>query len=480
MERLKTLDTEFLHLEDGIAHMHIAGACIFPGPAPSFDELVGLVAAKMHLIPQYRQRVRRVPLELGRPIWADDPHFDLCYHVRHTALPAPGDDVTFRRLVGRLMSQPLDRERPLWETWLVEGLEGDRWAAVFKVHHSMVDGIAGVGLLTVLLDLDPETEVTDPVPWQPEPEPDSVAKVLDAWKGLAEDVIGGVDQIAHAVVSPSEATRTARRTVRGLTRFVRNLGGTPPSSIDGSIGPHRSWAHAEAALDDIKAVRRVYGGTVNDAVLAAVSGGYRELLLSRGEDPDETVVRSLVPVSTRREDGQGRVDNRVSAILYELPVGIDDPVERLLAVQAQMGEHKQSNMAEAGEVVTSVGDLVPPVLIGSISRAVTRVMRQLPQRTINTVTTNVPGPQFPLYCLGREMLDYLPYVPIFHGVRVATAILSYNGRVFFGVTGDFESAPDVDVLADGTAAAVGELRARAQRAEHPRPPKSRRARSKRP
>jgi WS/DGAT/MGAT family acyltransferase len=306
--------------------------------------------------------------------------------------------------------------------------------------------------------------VAEPVPWYPQPEPDSVEKVVDAWKGLAEDAIRGVGQVGRALVDPSEAGRTARRTVRGLTRFVKSLGGTPSSSIDGSIGPHRAWAHSEVGLDDIKAVRKAFGGTVNDTVLAAVSGGYRDLLRSRGDDPDVAVVRSLVPVSTRREDGEGRVDNRVSAILYELPVHIEDPVERLMVVQAQMGEHKQSNMAEAGEVVTAVGDLVPPVLIGSISRAITRLLRQVPQRSISTVTTNVPGPQFPLYCLGREMLEYLPYVPIFHGVRVATAILSYNGRVFFGVTGDFETTPDVDVLATGTAAAVGELRSRAEAA----------------
>jgi WS/DGAT/MGAT family acyltransferase len=465
VERLKTLDTEFLHVEDGIAHMHIAGACVFADPPPTYDEFFGLIAGKMHLIPQYRQRVRPVPVELGRPVWADDPHFDLHYHVRHTALPAPGDDAALRRLMGRLMSQPLDRERPLWEAWLVEGLEGGRWAGVFKVHHSMVDGIAGVALLTVLLDLFPDAQVLEPEPWTPEPEPDALEKVVDAWKGLAADAGGALAQVGRAVTDPADAARTARRTVRGIGRLLGSLGGTPPSSIDGAIGPHRAWAHASADLAAIKTIRRVFGGTVNDVVLAAVSGGYRDLLIAHGDDPDTAVVRSLVPVSTRREDGEGRVDNRVSAILATLPVEMADPVDRLMAVQAQMGEHKQSHMAEAGEVVTSVGDLVPPVLIGSVSRAVTRVLRELPQRSITTVTTNVPGPQFPLYCLGREMLEYRPYVPIFHGVRVATAILSYNGRVFFGVTGDYESTPDVDVLALGAAAAVNELLARAEHAE---------------
>lgn len=462
VERLKTLDAEFLHLEDGIAHMHIAGACIFPNPAPSFDELMALVLGKMDMIPQYRQRVRPVPFELGRPVWADDPYFDISYHLRHTALPAPGDDATFRRLVGRLMSQPLDRDRPLWEVWLVEGLAGDRWAAVFKVHHSMVDGIAGVGLLTVLLDLVADAEVPDPQPWSPAPEPTSTELVADAWGGLADDVMETVRGIGRSITEPSSAVRNVRRTTRGLTRFAQNLGGTPASSIDGTIGPHRAWAHSSADLDDVKTVRRALGGTVNDVVLAAVSGGYRDLLRKRGDDPDTTVIRSLVPVSTRSEDARGRVDNRVSAILYELPVSIEDPVRRLEAVKAQMGEHKESHMAKAGEMVTTVGDLVPPILIGSVTRAVTRVLRQNPQRSINTVTTNVPGPQFPLYCLGREMLEYLPYVPIFHGIRVSTGILSYNGRLFLGVTGDFESTPDVQVLADGTARAIDELLAAAR------------------
>ena len=185
MDRLRTLDAEFLHIEDGIAHMHIAGGCVFADPPPTYDEVVGLIAGKLHQIPRYRQRVRSVPLELGRPVWADDPHFDIHYHVRRTALPAPGGEAEFDHLMGRLMSQPLDRARPLWEAWLVEGLEGDRWAMIFKVHHCMVDGIAGVELLTVLLDVEPDAEVHDPQPWSPQPEPNGLAKVIDAWTGLA-------------------------------------------------------------------------------------------------------------------------------------------------------------------------------------------------------------------------------------------------------------------------------------------------------
>ncbi len=457
MERLSALDAEFLHIEDGVGHMHIAGACTFDDPPPSLGELLDLVASKLHRIPRYRQRVRSVPLDLGRPVWADDPHFELGYHVRHTALPAPGDDATFRNLMGRLMSQPLDRARPLWETWLVEGLHGGRWALVFKVHHCMVDGVAGVGLLAELLDLERETSLEEPVPWAPEPEPSGASKVLDAWQGAIEDVTHTVSQVPRLVTRPQAALREALDTGRGLVRAATSLRSAQPRSLGGDIGPHRVWSHSEATLADVKRVRLRFGGTVNDVVLAAVSGGFRELLVARGEDPEQTVVRSLVPVSTRHEDQRGVTTNRVSMLLYELPVHVADPVERLQLVTEQVAELKASHMAEAGDAVTRLGDLAPPMLMSSVSRLVVRAMHRLPQRSVNTVTTNVPGPQFPLYCLGRRMTGYWPYVPIAPGVRLGTAILSYDGVLSFGFTGDRATAPDVDVLARSTTGAVAEL-----------------------
>ena len=442
--------------------MHIAGACVFADPPPSFDDVGRLVAAKLHLIPRYRQRVRDVPFELGRPVWVDDPHFDLGYHLRHTALPTPGDDAAFCRLMGRLMSLPLDRERPLWETWLVEGLEGGRWALVFKIHHCMVDGVAGVELLGVLLDAEPDTTVTAPEPWEPRPEPRGAAKVLDAWGGLVTDAVATVRALTRAVTHPAGAIRSAVGAARGLARFAGDLGATPPLSIEGTIGPHRAWAHSSASLDDVRTIRAAFGGTINDVVLAAVSGGYRELLISRDEDADHAVVRSGVPVSMRHDDGRGVPDNRVSILLYDLPVQVADPVERLELVHEQMTELKASHMAEAGEAVTTIGNLAPPMVVGPLSRLAIRAMHQLPQRSVNTITTNVPGPQFPLYCLGREMLEYRPFVPISHGIRVSTAILSYNGRLYFGITGDYETAPDVDVLASATARGIELLHQRAR------------------
>ena len=300
MDRLSVLDAEFLHLEDGIAHLHIAGVSVFEGPPPPADRVEQLLGAKLDRIPRYRQRVRSVPFELGRPVWVDDPHFNLSYHVRRTALPAPGGDAELCALMARLMSQPLDRARPLWETWVVEGLSDNRWALICKVHHCMVDGISGVDLLTVLLDVQRDTDIPEFEPWTPAPPPSGLAVVLDAWGGLA----GRPRRRSRGGrLRPSETGRTRSRAAQtpapGLVGFGRHLAATAPLSIEGTIGPHRVWAHASAAIDDVRAIRAAFDGTLNDVVLAAVAGGYRELLLSRGEDADDAVVRTLVPVSLR-------------------------------------------------------------------------------------------------------------------------------------------------------------------------------------
>jgi diacylglycerol O-acyltransferase len=457
VDRLSLLDAEFLHVEDDVTHMHIAGVSTFEGPSPGVEGVMALLSSKLHLIPRYRQRVRSVPLELGRPIWVDDPYFNLGYHVRHTALPAPGDDDQLCRLMGRLMSQRLDRDRPLWEAWVVEGLEGNRWALISKVHHCMVDGVSGVDLLTVLLDAEPDRALDEPVPWSPQPEPSGAARVVDAWGGLAADTGRLAGRIFSGLKDPLGTARSALHTGSGLIDMGRHLGSTPPLSIEGTIGPHRRWAHSSVSLADVRAIRGAYPCTVNDVVLAAVAHGYRQLLLSRGEDVDRAIVRTLVPVSVRGADAHGVPDNRVSAILYELPVGVRDPMVRLAVVHRQMGDLKESGMAEAGEAVTSLGALAPPMVVGNVSRLAARVMHQLPQRSVNTVTTNVPGPQYPLYCLGREMLTHLPFVPITEGVRVGTAILSYNGALAFGITGDYDSAADIGVLARAIPTGVAEL-----------------------
>jgi diacylglycerol O-acyltransferase / wax synthase len=265
------------------------------------------------------------------------------------------------------------------------------------------------------------------------------------------------------VASPYEQLRVARRVVRaprraltevwdtaaGMWSYAGRLRPTASMSLAGSIGPHRRWTWASAELDDVKTIRRAFGGTVNDVILAAITGGLRELLLARGESVGRLVVRSLVPVSIRSDAERGEYNNRVSAMFADLPVAIDDPVARFAAVRAQMEALKGSHQTVAGEALNALGAVTPFGPIALAERAVMRVLRSVPQHSINTVTTNVPGPQYPLYLAGREMLEYLPFVPISHGVRVGVAIVSYNGRIAFGVTGDYDSAPDIDILAHG-------------------------------
>lgn len=456
MERMSPLDAAFLHIEDDVNHMHIASCAIFEGPAPDYERVVELFRGKLPLVPRYRQRVRFVPGEIGRPVWVDDPHFRLDYHIRHTALPPPGTDADLRRLMGRLMSQQLDRNRPLWETWVVEGLDGDRWALISKVHHCMVDGISGTDLMAVVLDATPDG--CDPVAddWRPAPEPSDADLVRDA--------------LAENLVSPYEMARWVRSRMRGPKRiatgvadFVEGLRAMGESlrpnvelPIEGTIGPHRTWSWARTTIDDVKRVRTAHGGTVNDVVLSVVTKGFRELLLGRGVVLDGVVLHTLVPVSVRTEDDH-TYNNQVSAMIAQLPVGIEDPLERLHAIRAQMSGLKESHQAVAGNVLADLAGFAPPVLLSVGLRSAWSLMRRMPQRSVNTVTTNVPGPQVPLYACGREMLEYFPFVPVSQGLRTGVAILSYNRKIAFGVTGDWDSVPDVDVLAAGIEAGMAEL-----------------------
>ena len=456
MDRMSPLDATFLHIEDGVNHMHIASCGIFEGPAPAYDDLVELFRGKLPLVPRYRQRVRFVPGGVGRPVWVDDPHFRLDYHVRHTALPPPGSRDDLRNLMGRLMSQELDRHRPLWETWMVEGLADGSWALISKVHHCMVDGVSGTDLMAVVLDASPDGSPPVEDHWHPSPEPSDAALVRDA--------------VIDTLASPEEMIRRGRSLLRAPKRFaveaaemlegVRSLGRQLRPNvllpIEGTIVPHRRWADAQTTIDEVKQVRAALGGTVNDVVLAAVTAGFRDLLLARGEQLDGVVVRSLVPVSVR-VTGDHTLNNQVSALIAELPVGIDDPLDRLHAVRAQMTALKASHQADASKLLFDLADYTPPALLSVGLRTAVTVMRRLPQRSVNTVTTNVPGPRTPLYACGREMIEYLPFVPLAQGVRTGVAILSYNRKLAFGVTGDWDTMPDLQLLADGITRGMRDL-----------------------
>ena len=448
MQRLSPQDASFLHLEDAVTHMHIGSVAIMEGPAPSHDAVTRMVRAHLPSVPRYRQRVHFPPLALGRPVWVDDPHFNLGYHLRRTGLPEPGGDEELRNLVGRVMSQQLDRSKPLWEIWMIEHLTDGRWAFLSKVHHSMVDGVSAAELLSVVLDSEREPDLPPPDDWRAERQPPG-AELAARALGESALSLGGV---RSALGSPRRAAATAIDTTRGLLTMSGILRPPPASSLNGPVGPHRRWAWARSELSEVKQVRTALGGTVNDVVLAVIAGGFRELLASRGESTDR-VVRTLVPVSVRSAEEHGAYNNRVSAIFADLPVNIEDPVSRLASVHEQMEHLKHSHEAVAGDVLVGLSGFAPAMLLGLGLRAATRV----PQRNVNTVTTNVPGPQHALYAAGRRMLECFPYVPLGGHVRVGVAIFSYNGGLGFGVTGDYDEAPDVDVLCKGIERSMAEL-----------------------
>jgi WS/DGAT/MGAT family acyltransferase len=405
-------------------------------------------------VPRYRQKLRTVPLRLGRPVWVDDPDFDLRYHVRRTALPAPGGDQQLAALMGRVMSQRLDRDHPLWEYWAVEGLAGGRWGLISKVHHCMVDGVSATDLYRVIFDFSPEPSPSVPDDRTVSPEPGllrlTAQAVADTVVLPAREAIAAGGALAG---DPAHAAGQATAAVRAIAKLAPALWPATGSSLNGQIGQQRRYTWARASLDDVKKIKRRLGGTVNDVVLAAISGGFRALLLARGEQPGPHMVRSLVPVSLRAPGEENICENQVSAVLADLPVHIADPVERLTAVQAELQALKTAREAVVGEALVGLGRYTPFPLTSWL----VRLLFGLPQREIVTVTTNVPGPQQPLYGMGRRLLEIVPYVPIATTVRTGICIFTYCGNVTFGITGDFTANPDLDVLAHGVEHGITEL-----------------------
>jgi WS/DGAT/MGAT family acyltransferase len=454
MQTMSPLDASFLHVEDAVTHMHIGSVGIFEGPAPERGEVTAAVGRRLPQVPRYRQKVRFIPLALGRPAWVDDPHFNLEYHVRRTALPRPGGDNELRKLVGRVMSQQLDRDKPLWEMWVVEGLEDGRWALISKTHHCMVDGVSATDLLSVILSQEREPAADEPEPWHAAPEPSSAGLVAHSLTLRAASPYEAMRTVMAAARGPRRLATQVVTASRGLVNFRSLLSPTAAAStLNGPIGPHRRWAWARARLSEVKQIRQAHEATINDVVLAAITNGFRELLLSRREPVESRIIRTLVPVSVRAKDEKGVYDNKVSAMFAELPVGIEDPVDRLEAIHAQMQDLKSSGQAVAAERLTALSGFAPAVLLALAGRVGTR----LPQSAINTVTTNVPGPQQPLYLVGRRMLEAFPFVPLGGHVRIGVAIFSYDGGINFGVTGDLDTARDIDVLCAGIEHGMGQL-----------------------
>jgi WS/DGAT/MGAT family acyltransferase len=456
MERLNSLDASFVDAEDQDhnASFAIASIAVFEGPAPSYEDFLAAIARRLPLVPLYRRKLRKVPFSLGPPVWVDDPNFDLRYHVRQTALPSPGGDEQLRRLMARVMAQRLDRDYPLWEYWMVEGLAQGRWALISKVHHCMVDGVSGTDLYRVIFDTSPEPPQLPAVEDKPvAPEPSGVELAARAALHAALIPVHEGSAIQRLMADKELPVRKAADAVRGLVRYARTLPPAARSSLSGPIGRQRRYMWARASLDDIKTIKNELGGTVNDVFLAAISSGFRALLLPRGEEPVSSMVPSLVPVSVRNAGEENIYENRVSALVASLPVDIADAGERLAAITDQMAALKASGESLAGEAFISLGRFAPFALASLF----VRMAFSIPQREIVTVTTNVPGPQFPLYCLGCRLLEIIPYVPIATTLRTGVSIFTYCGQVTFGITGDYATTPDLDVLATGIEDGIAEL-----------------------
>jgi diacylglycerol O-acyltransferase / wax synthase len=465
VERMTPMDSWFIHVEDDVELMHIGSVGIFEGPAPHPDDLRLAFDRKLDLVPRCRQRVTPVPFGVARPVWSDDPHFSLEYHIRQTALPSPGDPQQLRNLVGRVMGQRLDLRRPLWETWIIEGVEDGRWALLSKVHHSMVDGVAGTDMLALLLDGSSDPAAPQASGWSPDPVPSRGRLLRDAAVELITRPSEQWRVVRSLTRGPRAATALAMGLLRGSAALTGVLRPLPASSLTGTIGPHRRWAMGQADLDAAKQVRRVLGGTVNDVVLAAITSGYRELLDKRGELDEGHQVRTLVPVSLRTADQQGEMHNRVAALFVELPVQIADPIQRYLEVRDTMARMKGSGEQLATAAFVGMSGIAPPMLVGLALRSATWLLERGAQRFVTTLTTNVPGPQQPLELLGRRMLRAYPYVPIAEGLRTGVAIFSYDGMLTFGITADYDTVPDIDVLTDAIERGVAELVEAAERGE---------------
>ncbi len=454
LDRLTPIDASFLHQEGPTSHMHVGGLTIVEGPPPAMEEFLEQIRRRLHLVPRYRHKLAHTALDSGRPVWIDDPSFNLEFHVRHTALPTPGGWEQLCALTARIFSQQLDRSKPLWEMWLIEGLEDDRFALISKTHHSLIDGIAGIDLATVLFDLSPT-----PPPlrssgraWQPHSEPGTAELVATGLRGALHAGIELVEAALDALAHPEHALARAREAAEGIGEIVwAGLNPAPETPLNVPIGPHRRFVGVDSQLEDFKVVKNAFGGTVNDVVLAVVAGALRSFLISRGVRTEGMELRALVPVSVRAEAEHHQGGNRIVVMRGPLPVYIADPIQRLRFVSNAMDGLKESKQALGAEVIAGVQNFAPPTILAQASRL------NFSTRLFNLLVTNVPGPQFPLYVLGREMLEAYPvaFLPENHGLAIA--IMSYNGQMNFGLLGDFDALPDIDSIGESIAKELAQL-----------------------
>ncbi|WP_020577254.1 WS/DGAT/MGAT family O-acyltransferase [Actinopolymorpha alba] len=456
-DRLSAVDLSFLYLEEPTTPMHVGSVGLFETPAGGFgfEMLLALVRERLAYVPRYRQRIRWVPGNLANPVWVDDEDFDLTYHVRRSAVPRPGTPDRLRELVARIMSRPLDRSRPLWEMYLVEGLEEGRFALLSKTHQAVIDGITAVDIGQVVLDGTAHTPDAPADNWAPAPEPSS----LELLAGALVDVVhrpGDLLDAALRTVSdlPVAGGRLARgvgTAVGGVVTAMRTAARPAPGSpLNVPIGAQRRFATVDTRLDDYREVRARHGGDINDVVLATIAGALRSWLFTRGVRVSSTTsVRALVPMSVLTGEGQ----SRVAEYVVDLPVGEPSPAMRLHQVSYAMKAHQETGRAVRARALAGMAGFAPPTLhaLGA------RVASSLSRRIFNLVVTNVPGPQTPLYVGGAPMLTTYPVVPLAKGQALAIGLTSYNGTVCFGLNADRDAMSDLDVLAQCIPDALAEL-----------------------
>jgi WS/DGAT/MGAT family acyltransferase len=453
-DRLSSVDASFLHQEGHVSHMHVGAVMIFEGPPPAREDFLAQIDSRLHLVPRYRQKLAVPRFEMGRPLWIDDPNFNLEYHVRHTALPSPGGVEQLRQLAGRIFSQGLDRSKPLWEVWLVQGLEGNRFALINKTHHALVDGVSGVDLATVLFDVSPVPPELDATrdDWTAAPEPTQAELIAEGVKGAVRTPFEVAGSLLKAARDPGRTLRAAREAAEGVGEILwAGLNPAPETPLNVAIGPHRRVWWVRSSLADFKAIKNEVGGTVNDVVLTVVSGALGRWLRTRGVRTEGLELRALVPVSIRSEGAESDLGNQIAAMRGPLPVYATDPLDRLTIVKESMAGLKQSKQALGAEVISGLNDFAPPTLLAQASRL------NFSTRLFNLIVTNVPGPQFPLYLLGRELQELAPLAFLPQDHALAVAIMSYNGSVDFGLLGDYDAMPDLDVFADYLDDALAEL-----------------------
>lgn len=452
LQRLSSLDASFLYLERPAMHMHVAGVSILdprPDGPLTYDDVVRVVQARLHLAPRLRQRVLRVPGDVARPVWVDDVHFDLDFHLRRSALPSPGGRFQLERAVGRVLSRQLDPSKPLWELYVFEGLAHRRAAVLLKMHHALADGISGMLIASALFDLAPDAGPGPGPrsPWVPAPAPERGELMREAVQDL---VLHPLEAVGQAFEAPMRTLANLGQTVSGL-RDVIGMGAPPPGPFDAEIGPARRFAIAESSFERFREVKNALGGTINDVVLTSVAGGLHELLRARGEATKGRDLRVLVPVSVRSQAERGDIGNRVAPAFVDIPVGSMLPTNRLRRVRKATRQLKDSAMAVSADSIIGLGAYSPPALHAMAARLVSR------GRWFNLVVSNVPAPQVPMYLAGAPLVGNYPALPLGERCGLSIACTSLAGTMAFGVTGDWDAIPDIDVLARGIETSIDEL-----------------------